>query len=243
MIMQPQDETSPVDVEKAKLEKQKLAEKHMPMAYKIAATFSKNWRWLKDEFESEALLALVEAANTFDPSYNVQFKSFASIRIKGALTTFRRKMTQSRLVSTPDEENQTGEERPKEWTHTKASSNLSPNEVAEYLHKQEIATYSIDQLEAMGALEELKQYIKRLPKRHRAVISAFYVERRDADEIASDTKYTKERLRAIHREAINMISTGEALPDVGKCRKRHPNRLKISMPETSTKMDGGCFED
>lgn len=241
--MQPQDEMSPVDQEKAKLLKQELAEQHMPLAYKIAATFSKNWRWLKDEFESEALLALVEAANTFDSSYNVQFKSFASIRIKGALTTFRRKMTQSRLVDSQTQENETGEEKPKEWTHTKASSNLNPDEVAEYLHKQEIATYSTDLLEALGALEELKQYIKRLPKRHRAVISAFYVDKRDADEIAMETKYTKKRLSAIHREAINMISTGEALPDLGKCRKRNPNRLKISMPETSSKTDGICFED
>ena len=103
--MQPIDEMTPLTPEEQIIAKQKLAEKHIPLAYKIAAGFSKNWRWLKEDFESEALLALVEAANTFDPVYKVQFVTFATIRIKGALMTFRRKMTQSRLA-----ESQIGEE-------------------------------------------------------------------------------------------------------------------------------------
>ncbi len=235
--MQPIDEMTPLTPEEQIIAKQKLAEKHIPLAYKIAAGFSKNWRWLKEDFESEALLALVEAANTFDPVYKVQFVTFATIRIKGALMTFRRKMTQSRLAESQIGEEENAGETKKEWTQTKASSNLNGEEVAEYLYKREIASYTTDELGALGALEELKHYIKRLPKKHRVVVSAVYLEGRDVKEVARECKCSINRLRAIHREAVNMLTDGDGLPDPSKCRRRRANRVNIRMPEPLVRLD------
>ena len=46
----------------------------------------------RDEFESAACLALVEAARSFDPTRNIRFATFARFRIRGALVDVGRVM-------------------------------------------------------------------------------------------------------------------------------------------------------
>jgi DNA-directed RNA polymerase specialized sigma subunit len=50
------------------------------------------WPGAQDEFESAALLALVEAAQAFDPTRGVKFTTFAHHRISGALRDLKREL-------------------------------------------------------------------------------------------------------------------------------------------------------
>ena len=241
--MQLNDEKSENKSESEPIDKQKLAVKYMPLAYKIAASYSKNWAWLRDELESEAMLALVEAANHYDPAYNVQFISFAKIRINGALMTFRRKMTQSNSEMDQSPEYGEGDLQKKVWRHTKSTSNLNVDEVNEYLQKCDTASYHAGIEDNLAILEELQHYIRRLPKRHRAVISGFYIEGRDVNEIARECKCTTNRLRAIHREAVNMLLSGDEIPDVTRSRMRRHIHYQAGLPHRALMNDESVTEN
>src|SRR2546429_415660 len=62
-------------------QQQSLAEKYLPMAKALAKPLKTSWPLESEEFESAALLALVEAAQSFDPTRNVKFATFARYRI------------------------------------------------------------------------------------------------------------------------------------------------------------------
>ena len=57
------------------------------MAKSLAKPLKKNWPVEGEEFESAALMALVEAAQSFDPARNVKFATFARYRIWGRSAT------------------------------------------------------------------------------------------------------------------------------------------------------------
>ncbi len=62
------------------------------MAKSLAKPMKRTWPNEWPEFESAALLALVEAAQSFDPSRNVKFGTFARFRIWGALCDVQRSL-------------------------------------------------------------------------------------------------------------------------------------------------------
>lgn len=73
-------------------ERQDLAARYMPLARAMARPLKRAWPCARDDFESAACLALVEAAESFDPDRRVKFPSFAQHRIKGALQDVQRQM-------------------------------------------------------------------------------------------------------------------------------------------------------
>ena len=76
-------------------EQQGLAARYIPMAKALAKPLKYSWPNEGDEFEAAALLALVEAAQSFDPSRNVKFATFARFRIWGALRDVQRSLIAS----------------------------------------------------------------------------------------------------------------------------------------------------
>ncbi len=73
-------------------EQQDLAMKYLPMAKSLAKPLKLNWPIEGQEFDSAAMLALVEAAQSFDPTRNVKFGTFARYRIWGALRDVQRSL-------------------------------------------------------------------------------------------------------------------------------------------------------
>ncbi len=71
-------------------EQQDLAVRYLPLARSLARPFKMSWPGSRDEFESAANLALIEAAGSFDPGRNVKFATFARHRIWGALRDVQR---------------------------------------------------------------------------------------------------------------------------------------------------------
>jgi RNA polymerase sigma factor (sigma-70 family) len=73
-----------------------LATRYLPLAQALARRTEKSCRAERDEIESVAYLALVEAASAFDPSYRVNFATYARYHIQGALRDFKRCLHSSR---------------------------------------------------------------------------------------------------------------------------------------------------
>ncbi|QEH35401.1 flagellar biosynthesis sigma factor [Aquisphaera giovannonii] len=66
-------------------EQQQLAVRYMPLARKMAREMADRIPRHAEDWEESALFALVEAAQSFDPSREINFATFARIRINGAL--------------------------------------------------------------------------------------------------------------------------------------------------------------
>jgi hypothetical protein len=68
-------------------EQQALASdpRHLRLAEGIAAKFGKRFPPLADEFEAEAMVALCQAAATFDAGAGASFKTHATARLEGAM--------------------------------------------------------------------------------------------------------------------------------------------------------------
>src|SRR5689334_18139672 len=73
-------------------ERRCLAARYLPLARKMAKPLKMMWPCAEDEFESAACLAVVEAAQSFDPGRNVGFGTFAMMRVQGALRDVQRDM-------------------------------------------------------------------------------------------------------------------------------------------------------
>ena len=71
-------------------DQRRLTMRYMPMAQALAFRSARSRPSASDEFESAAFLALVEAAQAFDPSRSVTFVAFARHRIRGALMDLQR---------------------------------------------------------------------------------------------------------------------------------------------------------
>jgi DNA-directed RNA polymerase specialized sigma subunit len=71
-------------------EQQDLAKRYVPMARSLAKPLKAAWPLEREEFDSAAMVALVEAAQSFDPTRNVKFGTFARFRIWGALRDVQR---------------------------------------------------------------------------------------------------------------------------------------------------------
>jgi RNA polymerase sigma factor (sigma-70 family) len=74
--------------DEAKLSKEDLVEVNLPFAVKQANTFSKMTGLCPDELAMEAAIAMVHAADRFDPTYNVKFISFASKYIRDRMKQY-----------------------------------------------------------------------------------------------------------------------------------------------------------
>jgi len=73
-------------------EQRQLAARFLPLARKLAKPLKLVFGHWKDEFESAACMALVEAARSFDPSRKTRFGTFVRFRIRGALADVGRVM-------------------------------------------------------------------------------------------------------------------------------------------------------
>src|SRR5262249_27539774 len=65
-----------------------LAAKYLPLAQSLATRYRALARDEAEDLESAAYLALVEAAQAFDPTRKVNFATFARHRIRGALRDY-----------------------------------------------------------------------------------------------------------------------------------------------------------
>jgi RNA polymerase sigma factor (sigma-70 family) len=170
-------------------EQRDLAVQYLPLAESIAARWCINPQIGRDELLATAYLALVEAAQTFDPCRNVHFATFARRRIRGALRDCQRL-----LMS----DNWRGRMAPRPMYQR-----LPPNaECRGRLVGIEPDSPVGTQIEAAEAVE---RWLRGLPKAHAAACRLIYIEGKTQEEVAALVGCSKSYLSRLHQQALTWL--------------------------------------
>lgn len=168
---------------------QVLALKYLPLARSLAKPFKMSWPSSRDDFESAACLALVEAAEAFDPERNVKFATFARHRIWGSLRDVQRGLVALGWRCDPKHAPNVG------------PLPCDPERQGRVLGSEEDAPVGYE-IEAMETVEGL---FKKLPARHAAACRQIYLHGKSQHEAARSLGCSQSRLSYMHREAMTIL--------------------------------------
>lgn len=144
---------------------------------------------MKEDLHSAAFLALVEAAESFDPSRGVKFATFAYYRIKGALFDARRRVY--RLHRHIDMGR----------TPRIVSLTRGNNEQGHVLMTEPDAPVGAE----LEAVEQVERMLKGLPRKHAAACRRIYLQGKSQVEAARDLDYSQSRMSFMHHQAMEML--------------------------------------
>jgi RNA polymerase sigma factor (sigma-70 family) len=160
-----------------------MAARYVPMARGIATRFGRKWPRLADEFESAAMMALVESASRYDESKNVKYSTYARRRITGAMSDVMRiAMSPARM------------------------------HVASLVESQEVYGVVLNATpdppvghEAEHA-EAIRDMARKLPKRHGAVFAMVHADGLIHADVARRIGLSVYRVDDVHAEAVAMLN-------------------------------------
>lgn len=169
---------------------QDLATRYIPMARRLAWPLRMAWPASRDEFESAALMALVEAAEAYDPGRNVKFSTFARMRIVGALRDVQRRVA------------------PPGWRSDAAHAPLvGPLQRESEMHGRVLGQEPDAPVGAASeAVEAVEAWLRKLPPRHAAACRQIYLHGKTQTEAAAKLGCSQSRLCCLHREALAMLN-------------------------------------
>jgi RNA polymerase sigma factor (sigma-70 family) len=171
-------------------DQQGLALRYLPLARSLAKPLKMAWPLEGQEFESAAMLALVEAAGSFDPSRNVKFATFARYRIWGALRDVQRGLITA------------GWRGDMEHAPTVASLTYDAEEHGRILNSTPDAPIG----EEIEALEFVENCLRKLPPKHAAACREIYVHGKTQGEAAAAVGCSKSRLSYLHKESREILN-------------------------------------
>jgi RNA polymerase sigma factor (sigma-70 family) len=170
-------------------EQRALATRYLPMASALAKRMDALLPGESDELESTAYLALVEAAQTFDPSVSVNFATYARYRICGALRDFRRLMVSAGWRGDPAQYR----------VFQKVGNDVEKyGQVIGINPDRPVGT----EIEATDAVED---WLSRLPRAHAAACRLIYIDGKSQDEAAAVVGCSKSFLSRLHHDAITWL--------------------------------------
>ncbi len=163
-----------------------LTLQYLPLARAMAHRVGRKWPGADDDLQSAAYLALVEAAQAFDPSRGVSFATFARHRVSGALIDAQRGFflkgwrgpaeTRPRFVPlAPDSE--------------------SRGRVVGARDEPPVGA----ELEAADAVESL---LGKLSARHRAALRLIHIDGKTQEEAAAVVGCSTATIHRLHRETL-----------------------------------------
>jgi RNA polymerase sigma factor (sigma-70 family) len=164
------------------------------MAKALAKPLKRSWPLESEEFDSAALLALVEAAQSFDPSRNVKFATFARYRIWGALRDVQRSLIVPGWRS--DMEN------------APTLSSLAPGNEEEGVVLGSELEPSVDK--EIEAIDFVEYWLRKLPAKHAAACRELYLNGCNQGEAAARIGCSKSRLSFLHKEAMEILNSAFA---------------------------------
>ncbi len=207
---------------------QALIEKHRSYAHAIAAEVLRKLppQAERSELEAAADLGLVEAAQAFDSSRGVQFKTFSYYRIRGAVYDAIRRAT---WVSKTEYDKVRAEAAANEYMTDYADGKQADGTAESLLDSmsrasEALATCYFLSLEAENApnpqdpsqdaeeqlLESeqgvlLRDAIGKLPANQRAVFDGYYFGGKKFNEIAGELGLSKSRVCRIHAKGLEAL--------------------------------------
>lgn len=166
-----------------------LAGRYLPLARSMARRFARTLPRACDDLESAACMALVEAAQSFDPARNVDFAVYARHRIQGALRDTRQEALR------PD---------------GRPTDGSLPDCARVAWDEGECAwIFGAPPAPAVGAdfedLELARALIEKLPRLQCQAFRHIYLEGKSQEEAAAILGCSPPTMSRLHREAIESI--------------------------------------
>ncbi len=187
----------------------------------------------REDLDAAAELGLVEAAQVFDPSLGVLFKTFAYYRIRGAIYDALRKMTWfSKTLydkykfeiaaneylgeyhaSTPQNDGTPALRRVAQITDTVASCYLLSLETERIDCADQAAQGAEQQAMQQQTCTKLQEALARLPEKHRTVLHCYYFEDLSLEQVGERLGLSKSWVCRVHARSLEMLR--EELAEMG----------------------------
>jgi RNA polymerase sigma factor for flagellar operon FliA len=213
----------------------RLIESYRDYAHAIAAEVCRKLppQVERHELESAADLGLVEAAQAFDPSRGVLFKTFAYYRIRGAVFDSLRKMgwfskslyqqykfemAANEYLKDHSEAAPTSGDIEEEYEDIK---NFTGSVLSCYLLSLDDLTQEPSeaseksperQAQVKQERQRLKDAITRLPEKNRQVIQWYYFEEQSLEEIGQRLGMSKSWICRVHAKSVELLREALASP-------------------------------
>ncbi len=166
-------------------QQQLLATQHLPVAKVLARRHAERCSFEIEELQATAYLALVEAAQRYNPSRGIRFATFARHRIDGAIRdTIRTSLLEQRATQQAD----FGDDE-----YPARSKKGQPH-------------FEDRDREFVDAVDTVESWLKKLPPQHAAACRQIYVEGLPQARAADWLACSRSRLSALHKEAIEMLN-------------------------------------
>ncbi|WP_165064980.1 sigma-70 family RNA polymerase sigma factor [Paludisphaera rhizosphaerae] len=165
-----------------------LAERYVPLARSQAKKFAKSCPWAYDDFRASASLALVEAAQTFDPDRGIDFATYARHRIHGALVDAQRELFSDGWRGAK-------ELRPR-FRPLDSDENRGTF-IGQ--HAEEPVGASLE------ARDDVDHWLRKLPPRHAEAFRHIYLDGKTQEETADLVGCSKAGMCRLHRELLDRI--------------------------------------
>jgi RNA polymerase sigma factor (sigma-70 family) len=206
------------------------AEQFLPLARALARPLKEMFPQWKDEFDSAAALALVEAARSFDPERKIQFATFARFRIRGALVDVGRVMGLSGFELEPEE---------------------APGVVTITPYSEEHGTVLVaSNPPAIGSemedVDSVEHMLRKLPKKHATVCRMQYLYGKTQAEIATILGCSQAEINRLHMKSLEFLSEpydGESKSNRSAWKQRHGRKPKQLAEATIGSSDAGAEPD
>jgi RNA polymerase sigma factor for flagellar operon FliA len=185
----------------------------------------------RDDLASEARIGLIDAINRFDPSVNVKFETYASIRIKGAIVDYLRKLDwaprslrqrareinaaeselEQQLGEKPNEQQLAGKLEMSVEQYRKTLSDLSVLSILSFRDLEEndgefqVRSTGSEPEDSAARLDFsrcLATAIERLPERDKVVLDLYYRRSMSLKEIGQIMSLSESRICQIHSAAV-----------------------------------------
>jgi len=205
----------------------RLLDLHLPYARVVAASYYAKRRNNEIEFGDYlqfSSIALVDAANRYDPSHGVQFRTFAARRMHGEILDGIGRMTEKQQqIAAQERLLKERRDEVRSMALERSQGTGVSDKVLDFVAEAGLAfalgwllegTGLIQSGEDEGALsayastevrqlaERIASLVKGLPAQERRVIHGHYFHQRRFDEIAAEMDLSKGRISQIHRSAL-----------------------------------------
>jgi len=168
-----------------------LIESNIVFAQRIAAKFSGQWRYVnfdREDFEGAAIYGLATAAERFKPGMGSSFKSFAYLRIRGAMFDMLREngeLARIHAVTSDHTSDEQLEVKPDRSVYSEVTGiGLEVNESRQAVD----LVYSLDQnpeetMVSKSLKDAIGNYIEALPKDEKELVRMRYLDECSFEEI------------------------------------------------------------
>ncbi len=172
---------------------QALAVRYIPLARAMAKPLKMAYPGEHHEFDSAALFALVQAAQSFEPSRNVKFPTYARHRIRGALIDVQRKLGVQ------------GWWRDQEKNPCVVALSPTSEDRGRILNSEQDWPIGTE----LEAIDEVEMLLRKLPSKHAQACRQLYLEDKTQVQAAKALGCSRSRLSGLHHEA--MVILGDVL--------------------------------